>query len=243
MPNFGTSGLLTDAEIIRDHQDGVQLPPLEAPPLPMEEIQASWNLIVPVASRPTAPAHTRNWENYFGVVERDAGKITIFDGDTLETVVRLDIGFAVHILRSSSIGRYFYAIGRDGLVSLIELWTSVPTTVATVKGYHDARSVDGSKFTGYEDKYLIEGCYWPPQYVVFDGLTLEPLARVDLPMQSITGEMLLENRVASIVVSPFEPSWVISLKESRYVGVVDYAQAGFPLVSTIATERFLHDGG
>ncbi len=82
-------------------------------------------------------------------------------------VARLDVGFAVHILRSSSSGRYFYAIGRDGLVSLIDLWSTTPTIVATVKGCHDARSVDGSKFAGFEDRYVVEGCYWPPQYVVY----------------------------------------------------------------------------
>lgn len=242
MPNFGTSGLLTDSEIVK-MSAYLQLPPPVAPPLPMEEIQASWNLIVPVASRPTAPQHTRNWENFFGVVERDAGKITIYDGTTRETVARMDVGFAVHILRSSADGRYFYAIGRDGVVTLIDLWTSLPTTVATVKGCHDARSVDGSKFTGYEDKYVIEGCYWPAQYVVFDGLTLEPLARVDLPLTDITGATLLENRVASIVASHVEPTWMVSLKESGYVAVVDYSLPGFPLVSSIATAKFLHDGG
>lgn len=242
MPNFGVSGLLTE-EQITELSAYLQLPPPDPPPLPMAEIQASWNLVVPVASRPTAPETTRNWENYVGVILRDAGQVAIFDGDTHEEVVRLNTGFAVHILRSSPTGRYFYAIGRDGLVTLIDLWTTLPQTVATVKGCHDARSVDGSKLIGYEDAYIIEGCYWPPQYVVYDGLTLEPLARVDLPMTSITGEVLPENRVAAIVASHTQPVWVIALKESGYVGIVDYSLPGFPLVSTLATEKFLHDGG
>lgn len=242
MPDFGTSELVTEDEITR-LSAFLQLPPPEAPPLPLAEIQASWNLIVPVANRPTQPQHSRNWENFFGVVERDAGKISLFDGDSLEKIARLDVGFAVHILRSSASGRYFYAIGRDGLVTLIDLWSSTPTIVATVKGCHDARSVDGSKFSGFEDRYLIEGCYWPPQYVVYDGLTLQPLARNDLPMQSITGESLPEVRVAAIAASHYDPLWVMALKESGFVGLVDYSQPGFPLVSAIATERFLHDGG
>lgn len=242
MPNFGTSGLVSEEEI--DLLSAfLQLPPPEAPALPMADIQASWKLIVPVANRPTEPQHSRNWENFFGVVERDAGKISLFDGDSHEKIARLDVGFAVHILRSSASGRYFYAIGRDGLVTLIDLWSSTPTIVATVKGCHDARSVDGSKFAGFEDRYLIEGCYWPPQYVVYDGLTLEPLARNDVPMQSITGETLPEVRVAAIAASHYDPLWVMALKESGYVGLIDYSQPGFPLVSTIATERFLHDGG
>ncbi len=242
MPNFGHSGILTETQITH-LSSYLQLPPPDAPPLPMEDIRASWNLIVPVSERPTQPAHSRDWENFFGVVERDAGKISIYDGNTHELVARVDVGFAVHILRSSSTGRYFYAIGRDGLVTLIDLWSEVPTVVATAKGCHDARSVDGSKSEGYEDKFLIEGCYWPPQYVTFDGLTLEPLARVDLPMTDIHGETLKENRVAAIIASHSEPIWAVSLKEAGYVNIVDYSQPDFPTVSSIAAEKFLHDGG
>lgn len=242
MPNFGTAGILTDDQITK-MAAYLQLPPPEAPPLSMAEIQASWQLLVPVADRPTTPQTTRDWQNFFGTVLRDAGKIAIFDGDTHEEIVRVDVGFAVHILRSSKSGRYFYAIGRDGVVSLIDLWASTPNLVAQVKGCHDARSVDGSKFEGYDDRYLIEGCYWPPQYVVYDGLTLEPLARNDIPMTSITGATLPEVRIAAIVASEFEPVWVMNQKESGYVGIVDYSQPGFPLVSNIATELFLHDGG
>ncbi|MCK5092206.1 MAG: c-type cytochrome, partial [Gammaproteobacteria bacterium] len=242
MPNFGTSGILSDTDM--DNLAAfLQLPPPEAPALPMPEIQASWQVFVPVADRPTSPQTTRDWENYVGAVLRDDGKIAIFDGDTREEVARVDVGFAVHILRSSSSGRYFYAIGRDGLVTLIDLWASTPNVVAQVKGCHDARSVDGSKLPGYEDKYLIEGCYWPPQYVVYDGLTLEPLTRQDVPMVNINGETLPEVRVAAIVASHTAPVWLVNLKESGYVGVVDYSQPDFPLVSNIATELFLHDGG
>jgi len=242
MPNFGESGLVTEAQIT-DLAAYLQLPPPDPPPLPMSEIQASWNLIVPVSSRPTSPQTTRNWQNFTGVILRDGGQVAIFDADTHEEVVRLNTGFAVHILRSSSTGRYFYAIGRDGLVSLIDLWSPIPTIVATVKGCHDGRSVDGSKAPGFEDLLIMQGCYWPPQYVVYDGLTLEPKARVDVPMQSITGETLPENRVAAIVASHTSPVWVIALKESGFVGIIDYSLPGYPMVTKLATEKFLHDGG
>ena len=245
MGNFGQSGILTE-EQIANLAAYLQLPAPDAPPLPMADIQASWNLIAPVADRPTEPQHTRNWENFTGVILRDAGQVAIFDGDTNEEIARLTTGFAVHILRSSSSGRYFYAIGRDGLVTMIDLWTPLPTIVANVKGCHDARSVDASKFTGYEDTYVIEGCYWPPQYVVYDGLTLEPKQRVDLPMTDINGDPLDENRVASIVASHHDPVWVISQKEAGYVSVVDYsdpAGLNFPIVANVATAKYLHDGG
>lgn len=254
MGNFGQSGILS-AEQITNLAAYLQMSPPDAPELPWDDIYASWELVIPVADRPTAAQHTRNWENYTGVVLRDAGQVAIIDGDTNEEIVRLSTGFAVHILRSSSSGRYFYAIGRDGLVTMIDLWTTVPTIVANVKGCHDARSVDGSKYTdelvSYEDAYIIEGCYWPPQYVVYDGLTLEPQSLVDLRtppgptgiMTDIDGAEILENRVASIVASHNAPVWVISLKESGYVGIVDYSEPGHPMTSKIPTAKFLHDGG
>jgi nitrite reductase (NO-forming)/hydroxylamine reductase len=250
MPNFGRSGLITEIEITR-LAAYLQLTPPEAPEWTMPEIQDSWNLIVPEADRPTAPVTTRNWENFTGVILRDAGQVSIIDGTTKEEVIRLDTGFAVHILRSSASGRYFYAVGRDGLVALIDLWPAIPTTVATVQGCIDARSVEGSKAAGWEDQVVIEGCYWPPQYVTFDGLTLEPQNLVDLrtpagptgAMTDIYGDTIPENRVAAIAASHTKPMWVVALKESGYVGIVDYSLAGHPMPSKIATEKFLHDGG
>ncbi len=243
MPAWGDAGILTEDEIgIMARY--VQMDPPPPPARPMAVIRNSWNLMVPVEERPTRPETDRNWENYFGVVLRDAGEVAIIDGDTKELLSIIETGFAVHILRSSSTGRYFYAVGRDGKVSLIDLWPETPQLVAQVQGCSDARSVDASKFEGYEDRYLIEGCYWPPQYVVYDGLTLEPLAVHDVTGKAVdTGEKLDEVRVAAIVASHFDPVWVLGLKESGHVGIVDYSKPNFPIVAKIPTERFLHDGG
>jgi nitrite reductase (NO-forming)/hydroxylamine reductase len=130
------------------------------------------------------------------------------------------------------------------MVSMIDLWPEKPTLVAQVQGCIDARSVDASKYKGYEDKLVIEGCYWPTQYVVMDGQTLEPKAVVDIATSTYdTDEPLVENRVASIIVSHDGPYWIVSLKESGHVAIVDYSKPGFPVVAKIPTERFLHDGG
>ncbi len=243
MPAWGKEGLLSPQEIKLMAAYVLQPAPVP-PPRPLEEIKASWKLVVPVASRPKVPETKRDWQNYFGVILRDAGKVAIIDGASKERVGLIDTGFAVHILRSSSTGRYFYAIGRDGRVTMIDLWSETPTLVAQVQGCSDARSVDSSKYKGYEDKLVIEGCYWPNQYVVMDGQTLEPKVVVDVKTPTYdTNEELQEDRVASIVASPFAPQWVVSLKESGHVAIVDYSKPGFPIVAKIPAERFLHDGG
>ncbi len=59
----------------------------------------------------------------------------------------------------------------------------------------------------------------------------------------INGKELDEVRVAAIVASHFDPVWVMGLKESGYVAIVDYSQPDFPLVERIAADLFLHDGG
>ncbi len=243
MPAWGQMGLMTDEEIDLMARY-IQMDPPDPPTRPLADIRESWNLAVPVAERPTAPPEGRNWENYFGVILRDAGKVAIVDGDTHELRSVIDTGFAVHILRSSSTGRYFYAVGRDGKVTLIDLWYPEPQIVAQIQGCFDARSVDASKYEGFEDRFVIEGCYWPPQYVVMDGLTLEPKTVIDVAGETYdTQEPLEEVRVAAIIASHHDPIWIIALKESGHVGIVDYSQESFPMVQRIATERFLHDGG
>jgi nitrite reductase (NO-forming) / hydroxylamine reductase len=243
MPAWGKQAVLSETDIAQ-LAAFLQLPAPPGPPLTLDDARASWQLLVPTAARPGVVQHARDWQNFFGVILRDSGKVAIFDGDSREEVARIDTGFAVHILRSSSSGRYFYAIGRDGWVTLIDLWAAAPQAVAKVRGCFDARSVEGSKFLGYEDRYVVEGCYWPSQYVVFDGLTLEPLAVHGVLGSTVdTHEPLAEVRVASIVAVRDAPLWALSLKESGHVALVDYSAAGFPVASRIDAERFLHDGG
>jgi len=242
MPAWGESGILTDDEI-ELVANFIQLDPPTPPPLDLAQITESWNLVVPVADRPPEPQPARDWENFTGVILRDAGQVAIIDADTKETAAIIETGFAVHILRSSATGRYFIAVGRDGRVTMIDLWTEEPEIVAQVQGCFDARSVEASKVEGFEDKYIIEGCYWPPQYVVFDGQTLEPLVVHDILSPDINGKELEEVRVAAIVASHFDPVWVMGLKESGYVGIVDYSQPDFPLVKKIPADLYLHDGG
>lgn len=243
MPPWGKAGFLTPEEV-NQMARFLQMPPPEPPGLDLDEITETWDLKIPVDERPTSPQTTRDWQDYMGVILRDAGKVAIFEGNSKKRVALLDTGYAVHILRSSKSGRYFYAIGRDGKVTLIDLWYETPKVVAEVKGCIDARSVEGSKFTGFEDKYIIEGCYWPMQYVIFDGLTLEPKTVVPIPQESIKdGEELDEVRIAAIAASHSAPVWAVALKESGYIAIVDYSKDDFPIVKMIEAQRFLHDGG
>ncbi len=234
--------ILTKEEI-KNIATYIQLPPPVPPEWGMKDQVASWKLIVPVDKRPTKQMNKINLDNVFSVTLRDSGEVALIDGDTKEIINILKTGYAVHISRLSASGRYIYVIGRDGLTSLIDLWMEKPAVVATVKSGMDARSVETSKFKGFEDKYAVVGTYWPPQYTIYEGDTLKPLKIVSTRSMTVEGEYHPEPRVASIVASPFKPEWVINIKETGLVKLVDYSDIKNLKETTIESSKFLHDGG
>ncbi|MEI7842417.1 MAG: cytochrome D1 domain-containing protein, partial [Gallionellaceae bacterium] len=243
MPNFGSSGELTETEVDLMARY-VQQTPVAPPEMSLGDITASWKLIVPVKDRPTKKMNKLNLGNLFSVTLRDAGKVALIDGDTKEIVTILNTGYAVHISRISASGRYLYVTGRDSKLSLIDLWMPTPGVVAEVKTGVEARSVETSKFKGWEDKYAISGTYWPPQFVIHEGDTLKPLKVVSTSgIASETGEYVKEARVAAIVASHYKPEFMVNVKETGKVIIVDYSDLANLKTITIDTPRFLHDGG
>ncbi len=243
MPNWGTSGELTDAEIDLMARF-LQHEPPQPPEWGMKEMQASWRVIVPVADRPTSQQNDINLSNVFAVTLRDSGEVALINGDTKETVAIIKTGYAVHISRLSHSGRYVFTIGRDGKVDLIDLWAKVPQTVAEIRVGLEARSVETSKFKGFEDKYAIAGSYWPPQFVIMDGDTLEPKKIVSTRGMTVTSqEYHPEPRVAAIVASHQHPEFIVNVKETGRILLVDYSDIDNLGITTIDAKEFLHDGG
>jgi nitrite reductase (NO-forming)/hydroxylamine reductase len=58
-----------------------------------------------------------------------------------------------------------------------------------------------------------------------------------------TNEYHPEPRVATIVASHNDPEWVVAIKETGLVWLVDYSDLDNLTMTQIAAERFLHDGG
>ncbi len=243
MPNFGSSGELTEREVDLMARY-IQQTPVAPPEMSLKDMEATWKVIVPVKDRPTKQENKLNLGNLFSVTLRDAGQVALIDGDTKEIVTTLKTGYAVHISRYSASGRYLYVTGRDARLSLIDLWMKVPAVVAEVKTGVEARSIETSKFKGWEDKYAISGTYWPPQYVIHEGDTLKPLKIVVTSgIASETNEYVKEARVAAIVASHYKPEFMVNVKETGKVVIVDYSDLNNLKTTTIDTPRFLHDGG
>jgi nitrite reductase (NO-forming)/hydroxylamine reductase len=240
MPNF--DDILTKDEI-KNTATYIQMTPDTPPEWGMKELKTSWKIVVPPEKRPTKQMNKINLQNVFSVTLRDSGEVALIDGDTKKIVSIVKTGYAVHISRLSASGRYVYVIGRDGKLDMIDLWMEKPGVVATIKTGLDARSVETSKFTGFEDKYAIAGSYWPPQYVIMDGQTLEPLKVVSTRGVTVDGEYHPEPRVASIVASVIKPEFVVNIKETGQIKLVDYSDIKNLKETTIESAKFLHDGG
>ncbi len=243
MPGFGTANEMTEQQVDIMARYIQQTPPTP-PEWGMKEMRDSWKLLVPVDKRPKKQMNKLDLPNLFSVTLRDSGEVALIDGNSKKIVTIIKTGFAVHISRMSKSGRYLYTTGRDGLINLIDLWMETPQTVATIRTGSDARSIDTSKFKGYDDKLAIAGTYWPPAYVLMDGFTLEPLKVMSTRGYTYDEqEYHAEPRVASIVSSHIKPEFVVNVKETGKVLLVDYSDLKNLKTTEIEAERFLHDGG
>ncbi len=243
MPAWGETNVLTEKEIDLMAKYLQNEPPVP-PEYGMKELTESWKVVIPVSERPTSKLNDHNIENIFSVTLRDDGKIALIDGDSKEIISIIETGYAVHISRMSYSGRYLFVIGRDAKINLIDLWMKHPETVAEIKVGLEARSVETSKFEGYEDKYAIAGTYWPPQFVIMDGNTLKPIKVVSTRGIAVeTGEYHPEPRVAAIIASHEKPEFIVNVKETGKVLMVDYSDLTNLKITNIDAARFLHDGG
>ncbi len=242
MPNWGTSGELSDAQVDLMARYVQQEPPTP-PEFGMKDMLGTWKVLIPPEKRPTHKENNLDVANLFSVTLRDAGQIALIDGNSKQIVSVLKTGYAVHISRLSQSGRYLYVIGRDGKINLIDLWMAKPDTVAEIRIGLEARSVETSKFKGFEDKLAVAGAYWPPQYVIMDGNSLKPLKIVGTRGMTVDNEYHPEPRVASIVASHFKPEFVINAKETGKIMMVDYSDLANLKTTTIDAAKFLHDGG
>lgn len=243
MPNWGTSGDMTEDDVDLMARYLLLEPPVP-PEFGMPEMLASWKVIIAPEDRPKEKMNDIDIDNLFSTTLRDAGEIALIDGATYEIKAVINTGYAVHISRISASGRYLFVIGRDAKIVMIDLWMETPGPVAEIKIGAEARSIETSKFEGYEDKYAIAGAYWPPQYVIMDGDTLEP-KKIVSTRGNIYDEQVYhpEPRVAAILASHYKPEFIVNVKETGKILMVDYTDLKNLKTTEIEAERFLHDGG
>ncbi len=239
MPNWQTSGEFTEKQVDLMARY-IQHDPPQPPEWGMADMRKTWKVIVAPKDRPTKKMNNYNIDNIFSTTLRDTGEVALVDGDTKKIINIVKTGYAVHITRTSGSGRYLYVIGRDAKINMIDLWMPTPDNVAEIRMGLEARSVETSKYKGKEgdftDKLAIAGAYWPPQFVLMKGDTLEPLKIISTRGVTVdTQDYHPEPRVASIVGSHYKPQFIVNVKETGKTLLVDYSNIDALKVTELAT--------
>ena len=228
----------------------IQMEPPEPPEMSLALMRERHKVYVKPEDYPDKPLHGRNWKNFFVVIERDAGKVAIVDGDKKEIVDHIDTGYAVHVIKATehhhlekpvggTPGRFWYTQGRDGRMTKIDLWQNPGSMlVAETQMAYDARDVAVSG----DGKYVIGGGYWPPHFVILDAVTMEPLKVVSTRGINVDGDYVEESRVAAIYTTPHQSSFWVAMKELGQMWQVDYTDLDNLNIKYVNSAKYLHDG-
>jgi len=227
----------------------IQITPPVPPEMSISLMKERTKVFIQPKDYPTKPMHSLNWENFFIVIERDAGKVAIVDGDTKKIVTHIDSGYAVHVIKGTEhstvdhpkdpVGRFWFTIGRDGKLNKIDLWqTPDKMLVAETQIAYDARDVAVSG----DGKYVIAGGYWPPHFVIVDAVTMDPLKVVSTRGMNVDGNYVEESRVAAIYTTPNEHAFLVAAKELGQMWQVNYQDLDALKITQIDSSKFLHDG-
>ncbi len=242
MPNWGTSDALTPKQINLLARF-LQHPVPQPPDMDQYQIRDGWRQDRALADRPKKPQHDYDLDNLFVVTLHDVGQIMLIDGASRKIITTIPVGNSPHRVVASASGRYLYVICRDGTLSLVDLYSSPPERVATVRVGYEARAVGASMFDGYEDRYVLAGAYWPPQVVLLDGQTLEPLKLVSTRgYTSRSHRYHPEPRVSDIAGSRAHPEFVAEIKETGQVFLFPYDKLDPLQIRNVETVRELRAG-
>ncbi len=226
MPDWGTSGTLSGAQIDLLARF-LQHPVPEPPDMNRYQIRDGWRQYRIPEERPSRPRHDYDVARMFAVTLHDVGQIAILDGDSKTLIARVPACRSPHRVAASASARYLYVMCRDGTVAMIDLFASPPERVASVRIGYEARALAASRVGGDGNGFVLAGAYWPPQLVLLDGATLEPLRVVSTRGYVSDGHRYNpEPRVSDVAPSPFHPEFISQVKETGHVYLFGYGTSG-----------------
>lgn len=242
MPNWGTSETLSGRDISTLARF-LQHPVPRPPDMDAFQIRDGWQQQRIPSERPATPQHDYALDAMFVVTLHDVGEIALLDGVSKTLIARVPVGSAPHRVAASPSGRYLYVMGRDGTVSLVDLFASPPQQVASVRIGYEARALAASAAEWMEEGYVLAGAFWPPQLVLLDGRTLEPLRLLSTRGRNAQGRYHPEPRVSDISASPDGPGFISNVKETGQVLLLGFASdGGLPSLETLQTVAELRAG-
>lgn len=217
MPNWGTSDRLS-AEDMHRLALFLQHPVPQPPDMDEDDVRASWKLLQEPGHGPWAPQHGYDLDQLFVATLHDVAQVAIIDGRSKHVITTVATGAGPNRVRASASGRYLYVIARDGLVTAIDLFTDPPRPIAEVRVGYEARALGASRHRDFADRFVLAGAYWPPQLVLLNGRTLEPLRVVSTRTRPVGSERYHpEPRVTDVAGSFERPEFVAEIKETGRV--------------------------
>lgn len=243
MPNWGTSDAMSPRDINLLARF-LQHPVPQPPDMNEYQIRDGWRQYRPVADRPTRQQHRYDLDSLFIVTLHDVGQIMLIDGVSKTIIGTVPVGSSPHKVTASASGRYLYVIGRDGTLTLVDLFSNPPERVASVRVGYEARAVGASMHPDYVDRYALAGAYWPPHLLLMDGQTLEPLRLISTRGYSAQGRRYHpEPRVTDIAGSRAHPEFITQVKETGHVYLFPYDRLDPLQLKDVETVRELRAGG
>jgi protein NirF len=158
------------------------------------------------------------------VVERESGSVLVIDSSRHVLLGRVEgLGNLTHgTVKFSRDGRHAYVIGREALVSKIDLYT-----LKVVRQVQAGQWSIGGAMTA-DGRYLAVSNYSPGEVRLLDADTLE-VAKVIVAERLLPDGTTKPSRVAGLVDAPGN-LLLFGLMDSDGVWVVDAGKPGFPVV-------------
>lgn len=197
MPTWLDEGGLSPSDV---HELALFLQHPVPPPASMDmaALRDTWILHQPLSERPEQVRHDHDLDQIWVVALHDPGAVLLIDGPSREPIARIAVDGPPHRITATASGRYLHVVSRNGVVTLIDMYASPPERVASVRVGLEARTL--GQLRGADDARLLAGADWPPQFVLLDGETLEPLQRVDSLPPELSDTVAAD--VGDIIPSP-----------------------------------------
>lgn len=235
MPTWLDEGGLSPADV---HDLAVFLQHPLPPPASMDmaAIRETWVLHRPLSERPDEVQHDHDLDQMWVVALHDPGAVLLIDGPTREPIARIAVDGPPHRISATASGRYLHVVSRNGAVTLIDLHAAPPERVASVRVGLEARTL--GQLRGSDDARLLAGADWPPQFVLLDGETLEPLQRLDSLAAELSETVAAD--VGDVIGSPRHGEFAALL---RGTGEILLLEDSVPMaVTRFETEPTLRSG-
>lgn len=194
-------------------------PPAETPTWTMADIEASHDILMPLADLPDKPLHSSDPLNLFAVVEAGDHHVTILDGDAFLPLWRFPSRFALHGgAKYSPDGRFMYLGSRDGWVSKYDLHSF--NIVAEIRAGINMRNIAVSG----DGRYVMAANYLPHTLVLLNASDLSPIKIIDVVSKD--GK---SSRVSAVYTAPPRNSFIAALKDIPEIWEIDYSDNPRPV--------------